>query len=73
MVYLGGDADSIGERAAARSDGYQFAARRLTNNTAPLRVRRGILREGLAMVQDIIGCLIAVGFAWAVAFQIGGE
>jgi hypothetical protein len=31
------------------------------------------LREGLAMVQDIIGCLIAVGFAWAVACQIGGE
>jgi len=25
------------------------------------------------MVQDIIGCLIAVGFAWAVACQIGGE
>ena len=46
---------------------------RLITNTAPLRVRRGLLREGLEMVQDVIGCLIAVAFGVAVAFQIGGE
>ena len=42
-------------------------------NTTPLRVRRGLLRENLAMVQDVIGCLIAVAFGVAVACQIGGE
>ena len=31
------------------------------------------MREGLAVVDDIIGCLVAAAFAWAVAFQIGGE
>ncbi len=43
------------------------------DNTAPLRVRRGLLREGLAMIEDILGWLVAAAFAWAVAFQIGGE
>ncbi len=38
-----------------------------------MRVRRGILREGSAMIEDVIGCLIAVAFGVMVAFQIGGE
>ena len=45
----------------------------ITTNTTPLRMRRGLLRKGLAMVEDIVGCLIAVAFGVAVAFQIGGE
>ena len=40
---------------------------------SPAASAAGILREGLAMVQDVIGCLIAVAFGVAVAFQIGGE
>ena len=43
------------------------------NNTTPLRVRRGLLREGEAMIEDIIGWLVAAAFGVAVAFQIGGE
>ena len=31
------------------------------------------LSGGGVMIEDIVGCLIAVAFAWAVAFQIGGE
>ena len=31
------------------------------------------MREGLAMVEDIVGCLIAVAFGVVVAFQVGGE
>jgi hypothetical protein len=31
------------------------------------------LSGGGMMIEDIVGCLIAVAFAWAVAFQIGGE
>ena len=30
-------------------------------------------QEGGAMIEDIVGCLIAVAFGVAVAFQIGGE
>ena len=31
------------------------------------------MREGSTMIEDIIGWLVAAAFAWAVAFQIGGE
>ena len=31
------------------------------------------MREGEAMVEDVIGCLIAVAFGVVVAFQFGGE
>ncbi len=51
----------------------QHSGRLITTNTAPLRVRRGLSREGSAMVEDIVGWLVAAAFAWAVAFQIGGE
>ena len=43
------------------------------NTQPPLRVRRGVLREGWAMVEDIVGCVIAVAFGVMVAFQVGGE
>lgn len=54
-----------------RSQGWTADSTHITQH--PLQVRRGLLREGLAMVEDIIGCLIAVAFGVAVAFQIGGE
>ena len=31
------------------------------------------LSGGGVMIEDIIGWLVAAAFAWAVAFQIGGE
>ena len=31
------------------------------------------MREGEAMIEDIIGWLVAAAFGVAVAFQIGGE
>ena len=36
-------------------------------------MQRGILREGDAMIEDIVGCLIAMAFGVMVAFQFGGE
>jgi hypothetical protein len=41
--------------------------------THPAASAAGHFAGGFAMVQDIVACLIAVAFAWAVAFQIGGE
>ena len=31
------------------------------------------LSGGGVMIEDIVGWLVAAAFAWAVAFQIGGE
>ena len=42
-------------------------------HTTPLRVRRGLLRESGAMIEDIVGWLVAAAFGVAVACQIGGE
>ncbi len=35
--------------------------------------QRRATAAGGRVMQTVIGCLIAVAFAWAVAFQIGGE
>ena len=44
----------------------------LTQQHSPAASAAGPFAGGFAMVEDIVGCVIAVAFGVAVAFQIGG-